>query len=100
MAVRRSQPAANAALHDCLRRLGRVAAQLRVGRDDAAEVELAAAVDLLPLQAGERDRPPALPLDRRPEAHPSVPLEAVDLLPDPLLGLAEVCRRPRARAAG
>ena len=76
--------------HDCLRRLGRVAAQLRVRRDDAAEVELAAAVDLLPLQAGERDRAPALPLDRRPEAHPSVALEAVDLLPDPLLGLAEV----------
>jgi len=75
---------------DRLRRLGRVAAQLCVGRHDAAEVELATAVDLLPLQARERDRAPALPLDRRPEAHPSVALEAVDLLPDPLLGLAEI----------
>ena len=68
-----------------------VPASLRVGCDDAADVELAPPLDLLPLEAGQRDRAAALSLDRRPEAHPAVALEAVDLLPDPLLRLSEVC---------
>src|SRR5439155_13360321 len=84
-------PCGEGRAHDRLRCLGREAARPRVGRDDAAEIELAAAVDLLPLQARKRDGTAALPLDRRPEAHPSVALEAVDLLPDPLLGLPEIC---------
>src|SRR5262249_10605928 len=58
-------------VQDRYRCLRPVTALLRVGRDDAADVELASPVDLLPLEAGKCDSPPALALDCRPETHPS-----------------------------
>ena len=51
-----------------------------MGRDHAAEIELTAPVDLLPLQAGERDRAAAVAIGGGPERHPAVALEALDLL--------------------
>src|SRR5262249_16575752 len=66
--------------------------RLLVGRDDTTEIELTPAVDLFPLNSCERDRATALPLDRGPEAHPAVTLEAVDLLLDPRLVFGEIGR--------
>src|SRR5438046_7233841 len=71
-------------------RLGRVAEPSVVFADDAAEVELATAVDLLPLHAGQACSAPARADDDRPEAHAAVPLEALDLLLDPVGGLAHL----------
>src|SRR5579864_5484349 len=61
-------------------------------RDDAAEIELALPVDLLPLQTGEADGAAARPLDGGPQAHAAVPFEAIDLLLNPRGRLAEIAR--------